>query len=81
MPTPATNVSVYSLNSLTGIEIDKQLILSERPTVNGTGVALLSEIGGGIIFAPEIILISTGNNTYYRVQVNDSGALVTSLYT
>lgn len=83
MPTPATNASLYSLNSLSGIELDKKLILSERPTVNGTGVALVSEIGAGgsgIIFASYIVLISTGNSTNYKVQVDDSGALVTTLY-
>ena len=47
MLTPATNVSLYSLNSLTGIELEKRLMLSERPLVNGVPIALTTDGGGG----------------------------------
>jgi hypothetical protein len=76
MPTPATNVSLYSLNSLTGIELEKRLILSQRPLVSGVAVALTTDIsggggGGGTFISP--------NGIVYALSVDDSGALITTL--
>jgi hypothetical protein len=59
----ATNSALYQLNSLTGIELVKQLILTERPFVNGTGVLLSGEGGGGpgpIIDLSDVVR-TTGN--------------------
>jgi hypothetical protein len=73
MLTPATNVSLYSLNSLTGIELEKRLILSQRPLVSGVAVALTTDGGGGggaILMAP--------NGTVYALSVDNNGALITT---
>lgn len=75
MPTPATNVSLYSLNSLTGIELEKRLMLSQRPLVNGTGVALITEIGGG---GGGVLVSPLGYE--YILTVDDDGALRTILF-
>lgn len=61
MPDKATNSSLYSLNSLTGIELVKQLILTERPLVNGTGVLLSGEGGGSPIVNLENVVFQTGD--------------------
>ena len=73
MPNSATNVVLYSLNCLTGIQLEKQLILSERPLVNGVPIALTTDGGGGgggTLISP--------NGTVYTLTVDDNGALTTN---
>ena len=63
MVNPSVSSALYSLNCLTGIELVKQLILTERPLVNGTGVLLSGEGGGGpgpIIDLSDVVR-TTGN--------------------
>lgn len=74
MPNSATNVVLYSLNSLSGIELEKQLILSQRPLVNGVPIALTTDGsggGGGVLVSP--------SGYSYALTVNDDGSLTTIL--
>jgi hypothetical protein len=63
MVNPAVNSALYSLNSLTGIELVKQLILTERPLVNGIPVLLSGEGSGGPTPTPSLenVVFQTGD--------------------
>jgi hypothetical protein len=61
MPDSATNAVLYSLNALTGIELEKQLILTQRPLVGGTPVLLSGEGSGGPAPALENVVYQTGD--------------------
>lgn len=74
MSNPAANLALNSLNYLTGIELTKPLILTERPLVSGVAVSLVTDSGGGgggaILMAP--------NGTVYALSVDNNGALITT---